>query len=141
MRETEVLAEQPPLQGVLVCDHAGRAINKLSRSAMRNAYVGGGLGWTRLTLHPKPYTIHLSPYIIITLHPAPYTLLHTPYTIHPTPYTLHPTPYTLHPAPCTCFQRSLTLGGNQNLKDLKDAPPPRCPWPFRTFSIDSILPE
>ena len=30
MRETEILVEQQPPQGVLVCDHAGLVINKLS---------------------------------------------------------------------------------------------------------------
>ena len=30
MRETEILVEQQPPQGVLVCDHAGLVINKFS---------------------------------------------------------------------------------------------------------------
>ena len=30
MRETEILVEQQPPQGVLVCDHAGLVINKSS---------------------------------------------------------------------------------------------------------------
>ena len=30
VRETEILVEQQTPQGVLVCDHAGRVINKLS---------------------------------------------------------------------------------------------------------------
>ena len=30
MRETEILVEQQPSQGVLVCDHAGLVINKFS---------------------------------------------------------------------------------------------------------------
>ena len=30
MRETEILVEQTPPQGVLVCDHAGLVINKFS---------------------------------------------------------------------------------------------------------------
>ena len=30
MRETEILVEQQPPQGVLVCDHAGRVIDKFS---------------------------------------------------------------------------------------------------------------
>ena len=31
VRETEILVEPKPLQGVSVCDHAGRVINKFSR--------------------------------------------------------------------------------------------------------------
>ena len=31
MRETEILVEQQPPQGVLVCDHAGLVINKFSQ--------------------------------------------------------------------------------------------------------------
>ena len=34
VRETEILVEQQPPQGVLVCDHAGRVINKLSQVRM-----------------------------------------------------------------------------------------------------------
>ena len=34
MRETEILVEQQTPQGVLVCDHAGRVINKLSLKAI-----------------------------------------------------------------------------------------------------------
>ena len=33
VRETEILLEQQTPQGVLVCDHAGLVINKLSRQA------------------------------------------------------------------------------------------------------------
>ena len=32
MRETEILVEQQPLQGVFICDHAGRVINKFSKN-------------------------------------------------------------------------------------------------------------
>ena len=35
------------------------------------------------------------------LHPKPYTLRLTPYTPHPTLCTLHPTPYALHTRPYT----------------------------------------
>ena len=36
MRETEILVEQQPPQGVLVCDHAGLVINKLSYEETRH---------------------------------------------------------------------------------------------------------
>ena len=42
MRETEILVEQQPPQGVLVCDHAGLVINKfseLSRAERRSRAV------------------------------------------------------------------------------------------------------
>ena len=32
VRETEILVEQQPPQGVLVCDHAGLVLNKFSRT-------------------------------------------------------------------------------------------------------------
>ena len=35
MRETEILVEQQTPQGVLVCDHAGGVINKLSLDGMK----------------------------------------------------------------------------------------------------------
>ena len=31
MRDTEILVEQQPSQGVFVCDHAGLVINKFSK--------------------------------------------------------------------------------------------------------------
>ena len=34
MRETEILVEQQPPQGVFVCDHAGLVINKFSQLAV-----------------------------------------------------------------------------------------------------------
>jgi len=34
-RETEILVEKQPQQGVLVCDHAGRVINKFSLERLR----------------------------------------------------------------------------------------------------------
>ena len=35
VRETEILVEQHAPQGVFVCDHAGRVINKLQGSGLR----------------------------------------------------------------------------------------------------------
>jgi hypothetical protein len=39
--ETEILVEQPPLQGVFICDHAGRKVNAFFN---RCAPVSGGDG-------------------------------------------------------------------------------------------------
>ena len=51
-RETEILVEQQPLQGVLVCDHAGLVINKLSSAGcppLRAPYPGRSLAITILS--------------------------------------------------------------------------------------------
>ena len=51
MRESDILAEQQPLQGVFVCDHAGRVINKFSltgqalnewRALDQSSWIGRG---------------------------------------------------------------------------------------------------
>jgi len=61
VRETEILVEQQPPQGVLVCDHAGLVINKFSLGAGRVqpavdrgaiAAGGGAAPWP----NPEPYT-------------------------------------------------------------------------------------
>ena len=46
MRETEILVEQQPPQGVLVCDHAGRVINKFSQVHFSRDVVGVAGGET-----------------------------------------------------------------------------------------------
>ena len=38
VRETEILVEQQPPQGVSVCDHAGRVINEFSRALRRGQW-------------------------------------------------------------------------------------------------------
>jgi len=45
-RETEILVEQQPPQGVFVCDHAGRVINKFSPGAGSEEAVVGE--WMKL---------------------------------------------------------------------------------------------
>ena len=65
------------------------------------------------TLHPTPYTRHLTPYALIptpyTPHTTPYTLLPTSYIVHPTPHTLHRAHYSLHPTPHTLRPTPYTL--------------------------------
>ena len=39
VRETEILVEQQPPQGVFVCDHAGLVINKFSRGEVHHTVV------------------------------------------------------------------------------------------------------
>ena len=43
VRETEILVEQQPPQGVFVCDHAGRVINKFSLFGVRS--LGSGVNF------------------------------------------------------------------------------------------------
>jgi len=38
VRETEILVEQQPPQGVLVCDHAGRVTNKFALNRVRQSH-------------------------------------------------------------------------------------------------------
>ena len=44
VRETEILVEQQPLQGVFVCDHAGLVINKFSPIGRRFSWFGSSAG-------------------------------------------------------------------------------------------------
>jgi len=50
VKETEILVEQQPPQGVLVCDHAGLVINKFSHRAVFGAGLPGGRGGAPRTL-------------------------------------------------------------------------------------------
>ena len=49
MREIEIIAQPQPPQEALVCDHAGRVINKSSRAgqSLKDAALGGGPGQRR----------------------------------------------------------------------------------------------
>jgi len=80
VRETEILVEHQPPQGVFVCDHAGRVINGFSQESARGASAPP-LARKRIG---APYT--LKPFTL-----KPYTL--KPFTLKP--YTLKP--YSLKP--------------------------------------------
>ena len=56
MRETEILVEQQPPQGVLVCDHAGLVINKFSLALAGHAGVPRTTrtGFAALVAAPTP---------------------------------------------------------------------------------------
>ena len=73
VRETEILAEQQPPQGVSVCDHAGLAINKLSSWLVGSSEAWGPSGTvqyeiTQATTDPEAKQIVL---MVLSLNPKP----------------------------------------------------------------------